>query len=78
MTFVLAGCAMNLMRIAKMAPPGADFARPSCLWRKQMTHKFDSEGCKSMVKRSEVARLIDRRARLSKVQRKQRHISTGC
>ena len=28
MAFVFAGCAMNLMRMAKMAPPGAAFARP--------------------------------------------------
>ena len=28
MAFTLAGCAMNLMRIAKMAPPGTAFARP--------------------------------------------------
>jgi len=28
MAFVLAGCALNLMRIAKLAPPGDAFARP--------------------------------------------------
>ncbi len=28
MAFVFAGCALNLMRIAKMAPPDAPFARP--------------------------------------------------
>ena len=28
MAFILAGCALNLMRIAKLAPPGAAFARP--------------------------------------------------